>query len=90
MFTPFKVRGIGAFKHKFSEFAVLFLFFPGRNNVGDLVYALFQCPIHLIGGFCANLLISINIMFSETLVIKLEKKSTLIDFCGVIFNVNAK
>lgn len=29
-----KVRGIGASKHKFAEFAVLSLYFPGKNIAG--------------------------------------------------------
>ena len=40
MFTSLKNRGIGASKYKSLEFITLFLYFLGRNNVGDLVYTL--------------------------------------------------
>ena len=39
MFIPLKVRGIGASKHESDEFAALFLYFPGKDGSGKLVYA---------------------------------------------------
>lgn len=90
MSTPLKVRGIGASKHESPEFATLFLYFPRKNNVGDLVYALLQYEIHLVEGLRANLLIGNDIMSSEVMVINLEKKTALIGACRVTINVNAK
>lgn len=90
MSTSLKVRGIGASKHKSSEFVVLSLYFPSKNNVRELVYALLQCEIHFVEGLRANLLIGNNIMSSEAMVINLGKKTALISACGVTINVNAK
>lgn len=85
-----KVRGIGASKHKSSEFAALSLYFPGKNNVGDLVYAALQCDIYLVEGLRANLLISNDIMSPEAMVIDLGKKTALIGICEVTIDINTK
>lgn len=90
MSIPLKVRGIGGSKHEFSKFAALSLYFPGRNAVGDLVYAALRCEIHLVEGLYANLLISNNIMSPETMIINLEKKTDIIGTCEVSINVNAR
>ena len=90
MSTPLKVRSIVASKHESSEFAVLSLYFPGKNNVGDLVYALLQYEIYLVEGLRANLLIGNNIISSEAMIINLGKKTALIDTYGVTININAK
>lgn len=50
MSSPLKVRGIEASKHESLEFAVLFLYFSGKNGVEDLVYAMLQYEIHLVEG----------------------------------------
>lgn len=55
-----------------------------------MVYALFQCEIHLVEGLCANLLIGNDITSSEAMVINSGKKTMLIGPYGVIINVNAK
>lgn len=46
--TLLKIRGIGTSKHKFAEFAALSLYFPGKNNTGQLVYATLKYEIHLV------------------------------------------
>ena len=90
MSSPLKVRGMGASKHESSEFAALSLYFSGKNNVGDLVYAALQCEIHLVEGLYANLLIGNDIRSPEAMVIDLGKKTALIDACKVTINVNTK
>lgn len=90
MSTSLKVKGIGASKHKSSEFAALSLYFSGKNDVGDLVYALLQCEIHLVEGLRANLLIGNDIMSPEAMVINLEKKTALIGVRGVTIDVNTR
>lgn len=90
MSTPLKVRGISAFEHESSKFAALSLYFSGKNDVRDLVYASLQCEIHLVGGLRANLLISNDIMSPEAIVINLGKKTALIGVCGVTINVNTR
>ena len=62
MLTPLKVRSIGASKHELEKFAALLLYFPGRNNAGQQVYALLTCEIHLVEDLKANLLIANNII----------------------------
>ncbi len=90
MSTPLKVRGIGALKHESSEFADLSLYFPGKNSVGDLVYAALQCEIHLVEDLRTNLLIGNDIMSPEAMVIDLGRKTALIGTCGVTIDVNAR
>lgn len=90
MSTPLKVRDISIITHKPSKFLALSLYFPGKNNVGNLVYVLLQCEIHLADSFRINLLIGNNIISPEAIVIDLEKKTALIGACRVTMNVNAK
>ena len=85
-----KVRDISASKHESLEFAALSLYFPGKNDVGNLVYASLQCEIHLVKGLRANLLIGNNIMSPKAMVINPKKKTALIGVCGVIIDVNTK
>lgn len=85
-----KVRSINASKHEFSEFAALSLYFSGKNNVEDLVYATLQYEIHLIEGLRTNQLIGNDIMSLEAMVIDLGKKTALISACNMTIDVNAK
>lgn len=90
MSTPLKVRDIGASKHESLEFAALSLYFPGKNAVGNLVYAALRCEIHLVEGLRANLLVSNDIMSPEAMVIDLGKKTAVMGACGVSIDVNAR
>lgn len=84
MSTSLKVKRIRALRYKSEEFAALFLYFPEKDGVGKLVYALLRCEIHLVEGLRANLLIKNDIMLSENFVINIKKKTTLIGSCVVI------
>ena len=88
--TPLKVRGRGASKHKSGEFTALSLYFPGRNDAGQQVYASLTCEIHLVEGLSANLLIGNDIMSPEDFVIDVKKKSVLIGSCGVTVPIDAR
>ena len=90
MSTPLNVRGIGALKYESSKFAALSLYFPGKNAVGDLVYAALRYEIHLVEGLRANLLVGNDIMSPEAMVINLGKKTAIIGTCGVSIDVNAR
>lgn len=90
MSSSLKVRGIRASKYESSEFVALALYFPGKNGVGDLVYATLQYKIHLVESLHANLLIGNNIMSLKAMVINLGKKTVLIDACRVTIDINAK
>ncbi len=90
MSTPLKVRGIGASKHESREFAALSLYFPEKNNAGQLVYASITCEIHLVEDLRANLLIGNNIMFPEDFVIDVKGKKALIGSCKVTIPINAR
>ena len=48
MSTSLKFRGIRASKHESREFAAFLLYFPGKNNTGQLVYIFLTCEIHLV------------------------------------------
>lgn len=89
MSTPLKVKGISVSKYELLEFATLFLYFSGKNNVKDLVYVTLQYKIYLLEGLHANLLIDNNIMSSEAIVIDLGKKTALIGTCRVTIDINA-
>ncbi len=90
MSTPLKVRGIGASKYKSGEFGALSLYFPGKNNARQLVYAFLTCEIHLVEDLRANLLIGNNIMSSEGFVIDIKEKKALISSCKVTIPINAR
>lgn len=90
MSTLLKIRGINALKHKSAKFPVLSLYFPGKNNTEQLVYAALNCEIHLVEGLQANLLIGNNILSSKRVVINIGRKNALIESCGVIVTNNAK
>lgn len=88
--TPLKVRGIGASKHKSGEFTALCLYFPEKNNAGQLVYASLTCEIHLVEDLRANLLIGNNIMSLKGFVIDVKGKKALIGSCKVTIPIDAR
>lgn len=90
MSTPLKVRGIRASKHKSREFAAISLYFPGKNNTGQLVYTSLTCEIHLVEDLKANLLIGNNIISPESFVIDVKGKNALIGSCGVTVPIDVK
>ncbi len=90
MSTPLKVKEIGASKHEFGEFTALFLYFPGRDNVGQQVYASLTCEIHLVESLRANLLIGNDIMSPEDFIIDIKRRSVLIGSCEVTVPIDAR
>ena len=90
MSTSLKVRGIGASKHKSGEFAAFSLYFPGKNNIGQLVYASLTCEIHLVEDLRANLLIGNDIMSPEGFIINVKGKKALIDSCEVTIPIDVR
>ena len=87
---PLKVRRIKASKHESGEFAALFLYFPGRDNTGQQVYAFLTCKIYLVKGLRANLLIGNNIMSPEGFIIDIKRRSILIRSCGVTVPIDVR
>ncbi len=69
MSTSLRVRGIGSSKHESGEYAVLFLYFPGKDNAGEQVYTSLNCEIHLVEDLRANLLIGNHIMSPMNFII---------------------
>ena len=90
MSTPLKVRGIRASKHKSGEFASLSLYFQGKDNARQLVYASLTCEIYLVEDLRANLLIENDIMSPEGFVINVKRKKALIGSCGVTVPIDAR
>ena len=90
MLTLLKVRGISTSKHKSGEFVALFLYFLGKNNAGQQVYASLTCEIHLVKGLRANLLIGNDIMSSEGFIIDVKKRSALIENCRITVSIDAR
>lgn len=76
--TFFKIGKIRASKYKLGEFLTFLLYFPDKNNAGQLVYAFLTCEIHSVEGLRANLLIINNIISPEGFVIDVKRKSVLI------------
>ena len=90
MSTPLKIRGIVSSKHESGEFATLSLYFPGKNNAGQQVYAFLTCKIHLVKGLRANLLIGNDIISPEDFIIDVKKRSVLIGSCGVTVSIDSR
>lgn len=90
MSTSLKVRGIGASKHKFAQFAELFLFFPGENNKRQKVYASFKCKFHLVDGLRANILIGNDIFALEKFVLNIRLAYAVVGSCGVKITISAR
>ena len=90
MSIPLKVRGISASKYESGEFAALSLYFPGRKDTDQQVYALLTCEIYWVEGLRANLLIGNNIISPEGFIIDVKKRSVLIGSCGVTIPIDAK
>ncbi len=90
MSTPLRVRGIGSSKHESGEYAALSLYFPGKDNTSQQVYASLTFEIHLVKGLRANLLIDNDIMSPESFIIDVIRKSVFIGSCGVTISINAR
>lgn len=90
MFIPLKVRRIGTSKHKFAQFAEVFLFLPGENVEGQQVYALFKCELYLVEGFQVNILIKNNILTLKGFILNLRIGHAVVGSCGVIISIKAR
>lgn len=88
--TSLNVRGIRTSKHKSAQFAALFLYFPGKNETGQRVYASIKCELHLVNGLQANILVRNNILSSEGFMINLNKNRAFIGSYGVTIPINAR
>lgn len=76
--------------HKSREFAALFLYFSGKNNVGQQVYAFLTYEIYLVKGLRANLLIDNNIMSPEGSIIDVKQKSVFIGSYGITIPIDIR
>lgn len=90
MFTLLKVKGIGASKHKFAQFAIFFLYFLGKNKAGQRVYTLIKCKLHLVDGLQVNILMENDILLPEGFVINIKKNCAFIGSCGVTIPINTR
>lgn len=90
MSTPLKVRGIRASKYKSTQFAELFFFLPGENNREQKVYASFKYKLHLIESLRANMLISNDIIASESFVLNIGLGHAVVGSCGVKITIKAR
>lgn len=90
MSTLFRVKKIRSSKHKSEEYAAFSLYFPGKDDAGQQVYASLTCKIHLVKGLKANLLIGNNIMFLKNFIINVKRKSVFIGSYGVTVSIDAR
>lgn len=90
MSTLLKISGIGASKHKSREFAALLLYFSGKNNTEQLIYAFLTCEIHLVKNLKANLLIGNDIISPKGFVINVKGRSALIRSCKVTVPIDIR
>lgn len=90
MSTFLRVRGIKSSKHESKEYIPLSLYFSGKDNMGQQVYASLTCEIHLVEGLKANLLIGNNIMSLEGFIIDVKRHSVFIRSCGVTVSIDVR
>lgn len=88
--VPFKVRGIGASKHKSDEFFLTALYIPGLDQRGTKVYACVKCKLHLVQGLKANMLIGENVLYTKSFIINLASISAQILSIGVTIVASAR
>lgn len=90
MSTPLKIRDIRASKHKSGGFAALSLYFQGKNDAGEQVYAFLTNEIHLVKCLRANLLIANNIMSPKSFIIDVKRRSIFVRSCGITVSIDIK
>lgn len=69
---------------------MLSLYFPGKNQATQQVYAPIKCELHLINGFPVNILVRNNILSPERFVININKNHAFIGICRVTIPINAR
>lgn len=88
--TLLKVRGMGASKYEFAQFAELSLLFLGENDKRQKVYAFFKCKLYLVDGLRTNMLIGNNILAPENFVLNIGLGHTVVGSCGVKITIKAR
>lgn len=88
--TPLKWRKIRASKHKSGEFVALSLYFSGKNNAGQQIYAFLTCKIYLVKSSRVNLLIGNDIISLEGFIIDIRRRSVLMGSCGITVSINVR
>lgn len=87
---PLKVRGIEVLRHKFAQFAVLSLFFPGEDDEKRKIYASIKCELHLLKCLSAKILIGNNNLAPESFVLNIGLSYAIVGSCSVKITIKAR
>lgn len=85
-----KVKRIKVSRYNSAQFAKLSHFLLGKNNERWKVYASIRYKLHLAKGLRANILISNNLLASESFVFHLGLGYAIVDSCGVNITIRAR
>lgn len=84
------MRGIGVSKHKFAQYAEVFLFLPDKNMKDQQIYTLFKNKLYLVKSFLANILMENNILLSESFILNIKIGHAVIESCKIIIPIKVR
>lgn len=90
MLIPLKVSGIGTFKHKSQEFALIAFYISSLNQEGLEVYTNIKCKLHLVEDLKANILIDNNVFYIEGFSINFTNAFVHIPNCEIDIVISAR
>lgn len=88
--VPLKVRGIGASMYESRDFALTTNYIPSIDEKGREVYASISYELYQVNGLKANILVSNDMLYTESFTINLSTSSALIHCCGVKIDINVR
>lgn len=87
---PLNIREIRTLRYKSAQFVTISLYFLGKNQAEQQVYALIKSELHLVDALQANILIENDILSLEGFAIDISKNRTFIRSCGVLIAINTR
>ena len=90
MSTSLKVKGIGALRHEFAQFAELSFFFLGEDNEREMVYASIKYELYMVKSLRANILIGNNILTPKGFVLNIGLSHAMVGSCGNKITIRAR
>jgi hypothetical protein len=77
MASPISVRGLGTSKHPSDEYAIVPMYFPGKDKDGNPVMAKITREVHLVDDLKANMLIGNDLIGPVEIAINVASKSAI-------------
>lgn len=71
------------------QFAVIFLYFPSKNQAGTLIYALIKCKLYLVVNLSVNILMRNDVLALEQFIININKQCAFIESYRVTIPITA-